>query len=190
MTTETESTFHFITRLPAGPARGAMATIVIATRHELAGTGIEALLRTSGHSVVACCLHEDDLVRCSEALCPDIAILEESILGQDSAKTISRLRAHNWTAIIFLPAEGDAIKVAGLLDHHVQGILLSRARARRLIDCVESVIHGQTWVDPELVCHLARAERFQQTASSDQELVRHLARAERFRQTASRLTLR
>jgi DNA-binding NarL/FixJ family response regulator len=146
------------------PARGATATMVIATRDEITGAGIEALLRAGGHRVVARCLHEDDLLRCSEAHCPDIAILEESIFRQDSAKTISRLRARNQTAIIFLLEESDAIKIAGLLDLPVKGILLSRARARRLIDCVESVAHGQTWVDPELV-HLAMAERCQQTVS-------------------------
>jgi DNA-binding NarL/FixJ family response regulator len=161
MTTEIDPTFHGITRLPAGPARGA-ATMVIATRHEIAGAGIEALLRASGHIVVACCPHEDDLLPCLEAHCPDIAILDECILGQDSAKTISRLRARNRTAIIFLLEESDAIKVAGLLDVHVEGILLSRAGARRLIDCVESVSQGQTWVDPELVHHLAKAERCHQ----------------------------
>jgi two-component system nitrate/nitrite response regulator NarL len=164
MPTEIDPTFHHITPLRAGLARGAMASIVIAT-HEIAGAGIEALLRASGHSVVACCLHEDDLLRCLEAHCPHIVILEESVVGQDSAKTISRLRARNRTAIIFLLDEGDAIKVAGLLDLDVEGILLSRARARRLIDCVESVAHGQTWVDPELVHHLAMAERREHTVS-------------------------
>src|SRR5262249_54045948 len=158
MTTETEST------LPAGPARGATSSIAIATRHEITGAGIEALLRAGGHRVVARCLHEADLLRCSEACGPDIVILKESV-GQDSAKTISRLRVRKRTAIIFLLEKSDATKIAGLLNLDVEGILLSRARARRLIDCVESVAHGQTWVDPELVHHLAMAEQRPQTVS-------------------------
>src|SRR5262245_31678963 len=58
-------------RVIVGRARGATATMVVATRHEIAGAGIEALLRASCHSVVACCSHEDDLLRCSEAHCLD-----------------------------------------------------------------------------------------------------------------------
>jgi DNA-binding NarL/FixJ family response regulator len=156
MTTEIDPPFHLITGLLDWPARGATATMVIATRYEITGAGIEALLRAGGHRVVARCLHEDDLLRCSEACGPDIVMLEEGV-GQDSAKTISRLRARKRTAIIFLLEECDAIKIAGLLDLDVDGILLSRTRARRLIACVESMAYGQTWVDPELVRHLAMA---------------------------------
>ena len=163
MTTEIDPPFHLTTGLLDWPARGATATMVIATRDEITGAGIEALLRAGGHRVVARCLDEDDLLRCSEACGPDIVMLEEG-LGQDSAKTIWRLRARKRAAIIFLLKESDAIKIAGLLDLDVDGILLSGARARRLIDCVESVAHGQTWVNPELV-HLAMAERCQQTVS-------------------------
>ena len=155
MTTEIDPPFHL--RLLDWPARGATATMVIAARDEITGAGIEALLRAGGHRVVARCLDEDDLLRCSEACGPDIVMLEERV-GQDSAKTISRLRARKRAAIIFLLKESDAIKIAGLLDLDVDGILLSGARARRLIDCVESVAHGQTWVDPGLVRHLVTAE--------------------------------
>jgi DNA-binding NarL/FixJ family response regulator len=162
MTTEIDPPFHLTPGSVDWPARGATATMVIATRYEFTGVGIEAILRAGGHRVVARCLHEDDLLRCSEACGPDIVMLEERV-GQDSAKTISRLRARKRTAIIFLLEEGDAIKIAGLLDLDVDGILLSRARARRLIACVESVAYGQTWVDPELVHHFAMAELCPQT---------------------------
>jgi DNA-binding NarL/FixJ family response regulator len=165
MTTEIDPPFHLTTGLLDWPARGATATMVIATRDEITGAGIEALLRAGGHRVVARCLHEDDLLRCSEAWGPNIVMLEERV-GQDSAKTISRLRARKRTAIIFLLEESDARKIAGLLDLDVDGILLSRAPARRLIACVESVAYGQTWVDPELARHLAMAEPCPQTVSS------------------------
>ena len=52
-----------------------MATLAIATRHEIAGAGIQALLQTAGHSVVAHCSREDDLLRSLEAYRPDIIIL-------------------------------------------------------------------------------------------------------------------
>ena len=52
------------------------------------------------------------------------------------------------------------------MNLNVEGILLSWARASSLIDCVDRVAHGRTWVDPELVRHLAMADRCPQAASS------------------------
>jgi two-component system, NarL family, nitrate/nitrite response regulator NarL len=144
------------THLSPGLANGKVATLLVATCHEIAGAGIEVLLRASGHSIVARCSHEGDLLRCSEVYHPDIVILDESVAGEDPAKTISLLRARV-RAIIFLIERSDAIKVAGLLDVGLQGIVLSWTRARRIIDCVENVALGRTWVDPDLVRHMAMA---------------------------------
>jgi two-component system nitrate/nitrite response regulator NarL len=68
-------------------------------------------------------------------------------------------------AIIFLLDDRDAITAADLVDLNVEGILLSTACARSVIDCVESVCHGQNWVDPNLLRHLAKAEQPSQIAS-------------------------
>jgi two-component system, NarL family, nitrate/nitrite response regulator NarL len=129
-----------------------ISTLVIANRHEIARAGIEALLQASGHSVVACCSREDDLLRSAETYRPDIIILAENIVRQEIAKTVLRLRAcHGSVAIIFLLEDRDAIRAADLLDLNVEGILLSAACARSVIDCVESVCHGRKWVDPNLL---------------------------------------
>ena len=146
-------------------ARGAVATVVIATRHEIAGSGIEALLQASGYSVVVRSSREDDLLHYLEAHRPDIIILSESIVGQEAAKTVLPLRACNYpVAIIFLLEERDSIPVVDLLALHVEGILLSTACTRNFIDCVESVHQGRKWVDPDLLRHLAMAERAPQDA--------------------------
>jgi two-component system nitrate/nitrite response regulator NarL len=135
-------------------------TLVIANRHEIAGAGIEALLQASGHSVVACCSGEDDLLRSAEAYRPDIIILAENILRQEAAKTVLRLRARNCSvAIILLLEDHDGITAADLLDLNVEGILLSAASARNFVDCVESVCRGRKWIDPDVLHHLAMAKR-------------------------------
>jgi two-component system, NarL family, nitrate/nitrite response regulator NarL len=140
-------------------ARSAMATLAIATRHEIAGAGIQALLQTAGHSVVARCSREDDLLRSLEAYRPDIIILAQNIVRQEGTETILRLRARNCSVrIIFMLKERDASTLKGLLGLQVEGILLSSACASRLIECVASVLQGRKWVDPELLRHLAIAE--------------------------------
>jgi DNA-binding NarL/FixJ family response regulator len=161
MATEIHGTFA--SRRPEGRK---ISTLVIANRHEIARAGIEALSQASGHSVVACCSREDDLLRSAEAYRPDVIILAENIVRQEAAKTVLRLRACNCSvAIIFLLEDPDTITAADLLNLNVEGVLLSAACVRSVIDCVESVCHGHRWVDPNLLRHLAMAERPSQIAS-------------------------
>jgi DNA-binding NarL/FixJ family response regulator len=148
-----------------GP-EGRKISLLIANRHEIASAGIGALLQARGHSVVACCSREDDLLHSAETYRPDIIILAENIVRQETAKTVLQLRAcHGSVAIIFLLEDRDAIRAADLLDLDVEGTLLSAACARSVIDCVESVCHGRKWVDPNLLRHLAMAERPSRIAS-------------------------
>jgi stage III sporulation protein SpoIIIAA len=67
-----------------------MSRVVIANRNEIAGTGIEALLQACGHSVIARCSHEDDLLRLVEAYRPDIIMLADNGVRQEAAKTVLR----------------------------------------------------------------------------------------------------
>jgi two-component system nitrate/nitrite response regulator NarL len=145
-----------------------MHTIMIANRHEIAGAGMEALLmQAGGHRVVARCSRVDDLLHVAEVHRPDIVMLAKNMISQDAAKTVLQVRERNCSvAIVLLLEERDAITAADLLDLDVEGILLSAARARSVIDCVESVRHGRKWLDPNLLRHLAVAERPSQTASS------------------------
>jgi two-component system, NarL family, nitrate/nitrite response regulator NarL len=154
MATEIDPTFISSHGCPPRAATSAIATLAIATRHELAGIGIQTLLQTAGHSVVARCSREDELLRSLEAYRPDIIILAENIVRQEGTETALRLRACS-VRIIFMLEQRNASALKGMLDLQVEGILLSAACARSLIECVESVLQGRKWVDPELLRHLA-----------------------------------
>src|SRR5215471_859208 len=97
--------------------RNEMLTLVIAHRYDIAGAGIEAVLKAGGHSVIARCAHEYDLFRSMEGYRPNMIILAENIVRQGIAKTVSRLRGCNCSmAIIFLLEERAAITAADLRD--------------------------------------------------------------------------
>jgi DNA-binding NarL/FixJ family response regulator len=177
---------------PASPRPAAceMSRVVIANRNEITGAGLEALLQAVSYGVIARCSQEHDLLRSAEAYRPDIILLAGNIVGQDAAKTVSRLRAHNSSvAIIFLLEERDAT-AANLLALDVEGILLSAARARSVIDCIESVRHGRKWIDPTLLRHLV-AERPSQVAGSltsrEAEIARLVSRGLRNKEIAREL---
>lgn len=96
-------------------------------------------------------------------------------------------------AIIFLLEQHDAITAADLLDFKVEGILLSAASARGVIDCVESVHHGRKWVDPNLLRHLAMVERPSQIGngltSREAEIAYFISRGLRNKEIARKLHL-
>jgi two-component system nitrate/nitrite response regulator NarL len=145
----------------------AQAILVIVTRHEITAAGIETVLHAAGHRVAARCSCEEDLVRSLDAYCPDIIMLAENIGAREAMRTVSRLRARNWSAAtIFLLGEHDAITASDLLDLDVEGILSSGACATSLIDCVRSVHHGRKWIDPDLLRQFAIAERSSQITNS------------------------
>jgi len=132
-----------------------LATVVIASRHDIVSAGIQALLQADGHRVVASCSEEDDLLSFVDARRPDIILLADNVARQNAATTVSRLRMHQRSmAIILLLEERHATTTAGLLDLEVDGILLGGAPARSFIDCVRCVSDGGKWVDPDLVRHL------------------------------------
>jgi DNA-binding NarL/FixJ family response regulator len=169
--------------------------VVIANRNEIARAGIEALLQASGYSIIACCSHEHELFRCSQAYLPNIILMADNIAPQgEAARTILRLRASNCSVIIILLLEeSHALAAADLLDLRVEGILLSMACARTVVDCVENVRHGRKWIDPNLLHHLAIAERPPQTrnglTSRETEIAHLVSRCLRNKEIARQLNV-
>ena len=143
----------------AGPAK-----LVIVAQHEFTAVGIEALLLAGGHRVLARCTCWDDLLLSLMSNRPDALLL--NLVRREAAGLISQLRAdHRSLSIILMLDERDAITATSLLELDVEGILLGAACASSLLHCVESVCHGRRWVDPDLLRHLALAERTAQIAS-------------------------
>jgi len=172
MTTEIDPLFHW-----AWPVRGTMAAMGIATRQEIAGAGIEAILRAAGHRVVARCSCIDHLLR--EACRPDIMILTEDIVRQQQDReAVLRLRARNCSVrIILLVEKRDAIASTNLMDFHVEGIVWSGSCAKTLIECVANVHQGRKWIDPELLHQRALSERpyARDLTSREADIARHVS---------------
>src|SRR5262245_61126467 len=152
------------TRLAASQAtsngqttRAASAKFLIVTRDDLTAAGIEALLRSGGHRVLARLTCGDDLLRSLESNRPDTLLL--NMIRCEAVRLISQLRAeHHSISIILMLEERDVITAASLLELDVEGILLGAACATSLLHCVESVRNGRRWVDPDVLQCLALAE--------------------------------
>lgn len=133
------------------------ARLVVVTRHEVIAAGIESLLQTGGHRILARVTNAEDLLDCMQSNRPHAVLL--NMATREAVTLIPQLRAsHGAIAIILMLEEQHAITAASLLELDVEGILLTAACATSLLSCVESVRRGRRWIDPDLLRHLAQGE--------------------------------
>ena len=141
--------------------------IVVADDHPMIRTALEALLRDTDYEIVGTAGSGDAALREVERLTPDILLLDLQMPGGTGMDVLRRIRADKVS-----PAAGAVMKVVLLtaaIDDSafleaqslkVQGIVLKNSDPAYLLDCLDRVRHGRTWIDPEL------AERSKQLARS------------------------
>ena len=129
-----------------------MTRILIADDHPMIRTALEALLRDTDYEIVGTAGTVDSTLREVERIQPDTLLLDLQMPGGSGMDVLRRLRAANMAVkVVLLTA---AIDDSALLEANslkVQGIVLKNSDPAYLLDCLDRVRHGRTWVDPELV---------------------------------------
>lgn len=143
-----------------------MTRILLADDHPMIRTALEALLRDTAFQIVGVAGTGEATLREVDRLQPDLLLLDLSMPGGSGMDVLRRIRAGK-TA----PSKRSALKVvlltaaiddAALLEAKslkVQGMVLKNSDPAYLLECLDRVRHGRTWVDPEL------AERSKQLAT-------------------------
>jgi two-component system nitrate/nitrite response regulator NarL len=137
--------------------------IVVADDHPMIRTALEALLRDTDYEIVGTAGSGDAALREVERLAPDILLLDLQMPGGSGMDVLRRIRSGKANAAMKVVLLTAAIDDSGLLEAQslkVQGIVLKNSDPAYLLDCLDRVRHGRTWVDPEL------AERSKQLAES------------------------
>ena len=136
-----------------------MKRVLLADDHPMIRTAIEALLRGTRYEIVGMAETGEATLREVDRLDPDILLLDLQMPGGNGMDVLRRVRAGTSRArIVLLTA---AIEDAALLEAKslkVDGIVLKNADPAFLLDCLDRVAIGHTWIDPEV------AERASQLA--------------------------
>ena len=131
-----------------------MKRILLADDHPMIRAALEALLRDTSFEIVGMVGTGEAALRDIDRLEPDILLLDLQMPGGNGMDVLRRLRAgRSTTRIVLLTA---AIEDAALLEAkglNVDGIVLKNADPAFLLDCLERVSHGRSWIDPELAAH-------------------------------------
>lgn len=136
-----------------------MNRILVADDHPMIQAALEMLLRGTGREIVGTAGTVESTLEEIDKLKPDLLLLDLQMpggSGMDVLRSVRAARKRLRVVILTAGIEDSALLEAKALK--VDGIVLKNRDPAFLIDCLDRVGHGRSWVDPEL------AERLRQLA--------------------------
>lgn len=169
-----------------------MTRLLIADDHPMIRSAIDTLLRDSGFEIVAMVGTGEAALAEVERLQPEILLLDLQMPGGGGMEVVRRLASSAKTVrIVLLTA---AIDDATLLEARalkVPGMLLKNSDPAFLLDCLDWIRHGRSWIDPELAERLKQlgsgAARRQSLAPRERHIVGLVRKGLRNREIAAEL---
>jgi two-component system nitrate/nitrite response regulator NarP len=129
-----------------------LTRILLADDHPMIRTALEALLRDTEFEIVGTAGTGDAALAEVDRLRPDMLLLDLQMPGGSGMNVLRRIRASKTPLrVILLTAAIDDSSLLEAKSLKVQGIVLKNSDPAYLLDCLDRVRHGRTWIDPELV---------------------------------------
>jgi two-component system nitrate/nitrite response regulator NarL len=136
--------------------------ILIADDHPMIRTAIDALLRDTEFEIAGNASTGEEALRKVDELEPELLLLDVRMPGGSGMDVLRKLRAEGRTLrVILLTATLDDAALWEAKALRIDGIVLKNSDPAYLIECLEAVKQGGTWIDPELNVRIAElGERF------------------------------
>ena len=128
-----------------------MTRILLADDHPMIRTAIDVLLRDTRYELAGTAANGQEALAEVSRLEPDILLLDLEMPRTGGMDVIRRLRAGNSALrIIILTAAIDDSSLMEARTLRVQGMVLKNSDPAYLLECLDRVRSGGSWVDPEL----------------------------------------
>jgi len=171
-----------------------MTRILLADDHPMIRTAIEVLLRDTPYQIVATAANGEDVLRQAPLSAPDILLLDLQMPGGGGLNAIRELKARGSTVpIVILTAAIDDGSLVEARQLGVRGMVLKNSDPAYVLDCLDRVRSGGSWMDPELTARLQQLEvtygksTRPQLAPRERQLIRFVRQGLRNREIAQRL---
>ena len=170
-----------------------MIRILLADDHPMIRTAIEVLLRETQFELAATAMNGAEALTEVERLKPDVLLVDLEMPELGGMGVIRKLRGErNLTKVVILTAAIDDGSLMEARSLRVNGMVLKNSDPAYLLDCLEAVSAGRTWIDPELQ---ARTEALTESfggegvalAPRERQLIRYVRRGLRNREIAAEL---
>ena len=171
-----------------------MSRILLADDHPMIRTALEALLRGTDFDIVATSATGEEALKDIARVEPDLLLLDLQMPGGTGMDVIRTLNsAGTKVRIIVLTAGIDDASLAEARALGVRGLVLKSSDPAYLLECLEKVKSGGTWIDPEVQ---ARIDELSGTlaagprpslAPRERQLIRFVSKGLRNREIAKEL---
>ena len=171
-----------------------MTRIVLADDHPMIRTAIEVLLRDTDYEIAATAETGAQTLQVIEEVRPDILLLDLQMPQGTGMEVVRSVHASGGEPrIVILTAAIDDFSLMEARKLGVSGMVLKNSDPAYLLECLDRVRSGETWIDPELsarVNEIARtfADRPRvQLAPRERQLIRFVRQGLRNREIAAEL---
>ena len=147
-----------------------MTRVLLVDDHPMIGAALEMLLRDSDYEVLGRARSAAEASREINRVKPDLLLLDVNLpdgSGLDVLRRLSRSRSR--PAVILLTAGMDEAQLLTAADLNPEGMVLKTSDPGLLTECMDAVVAGRQWIDPEIA---DRTRRAQERADSTPPLTR------------------
>jgi two-component system nitrate/nitrite response regulator NarP len=174
-----------------------MTRLLIADDHPIILSGLEALLRGSRFEIAGSVTDGAAALAAARADPPDILLLDVQMPKLSGVEVLRLLKAdRSAVAIVLLTASLEDDHLLEAMRLGVRGIVLKEAAHVRLLECLETVARGGTWVEAsilerwrEAATHGGQRGPLEGLAPRERQLAQMVARGLRNREIGDALGL-
>jgi two-component system nitrate/nitrite response regulator NarP len=169
-----------------------MTRILLADDHPMIGAALEVLLRGTEYELIGRARSGSDALLQVQRLKPDLLLLDVNMPDGSGLEVLRQLReSKRAPTVVLLTAGMDDSQLLTADRLAPEGIVLKTSDPALLLECIEKVGKGESWVDPEIEerTHIAkeRASRAPSLTPRERELVELVRQGLRNRDIASQL---
>lgn len=171
-----------------------MTRILLADDHPMIRTAIDVLLRDTAYEIAGTAATGEEALYAVAELAPDILLLDLQMPEGNGMEVIRVLEARGGRPrIVVLTAAIDDSSLMEARALRIEGMVLKNSDPAYLLECLDAVERGRSWMDPELANRARElAETFGATsrpalAPRERQLIRFVRQGLRNRQIASEL---
>jgi two-component system nitrate/nitrite response regulator NarL len=125
--------------------------ILLADDHPMIRTAIEVLLRDTAYEIAGTAATGEEALSEVARLAPDILLLDLQMPGGSGMEVIRALDARGGRPrVVVLTAAVDDSSLMEARALRIEGMVLKNSDPAYLLDCLEAVERGASWMDPEL----------------------------------------
>ncbi len=169
-----------------------MTKVLLADDHPMIASALEMLLRGTDYRLVGRARTGKEALAQIDEVKPDLVLLDVNMPDGSGIDVLRKLRkSGEERPIILLTAGLDDPQLLAADDLEPNGVVLKTSDPALLLECMDQVLSGKTWVDPEIVDRTKAAKQRQSSlpplTPRERELVELVRQGLRNRDIAAQL---